>query len=560
VRKSTLLLLGLLALGTLLWVRGASADLDDAEWRALYAAWKTYFFGSDTSGRLEVVRKMAEADDSRALAPLAHTVKICNAALSKLSKKEPEIRKAIDKIPYTQQGDRRTYDSKDLAKLKELQAGLRELQAAITENLNIKRMALRGFTGKSSTKALDWLFKKGLRNPDWEIRVGVIESLTEIDDARSVSSIVSALSDRDAHVRVAALTALNVKDARDHKTDILAMLKDKTWEVQAAALEVIGDFEYRCVETLDALVAGIVAAEGRLAEDYEAVLETITGISYYGDGKLWKRWWETNREKFAGAKPEPKKGEDDEGGGSSPAPPVFPKRPKPDKPHVTSSFYGIKTKSHNIIYILDVSGSMAGPAARKRRGKGGKGPVVTGPGHKKKKPGRVPMEDGPKGDTKLHVAKYELKKSINMLPMKAWFTVIFYSNEFECWDTSMVRATPQNKRKAFDFIDKQEPSGKTNIFDAMEKAFKIAGPGKPKGGKSDERYAQAFGGADTIFLLSDGSPNEGRIPNPNDILTEVGKLNKLRKITIHTVGVGAHNVSFMKALAEQNGGKYVKAD
>jgi len=37
-------------------------------------------------------------------------------------------------------------------------------------------------------------------------------------------------------------------------------------------------------------------------------------------------------------------------------------------------------------------------------------------------------------------------------------------------------------------------------------------------------------------------------------------MNKLRKIIIHTVGVGAHNVNFMKALAHENGGKYVKAD
>jgi hypothetical protein len=537
-------------------------EIDKSQWKSLQGYWKRAFLGGESELRAEIIQKMAEADDVRVLPLLAHTVKIANSDIGKIQKRLAKIKEVIAKIPSVKNDKGgRTYSSEDLQRLKDLQAEQKILQPVITTMLLVKRTALSGFTNKTDEKARNWIFKKGLKNPDWEVRVGVLEALQEMKDPRADASIANALSDRDAHVRVAALSAVTAKDLKGQKDKILSMLSDKTWEVVVAALEVIEVFEFRDVATMDALIDGIVAQEGRIAEDFERVLESLTGLSYYGDGKLWERWWKANRPKYVakqgGAAPAPKGEGETDGGQGTPSPPVMPRPPKKGKAHVTASFYGIETKSHNIIYILDVSGSMSGPAARKGRG-GKKGPVTSGPGHRRK-PGSPPADDGPKGDTKLDFAKYELLKSVRMLPRKAWFNIIFYNDKYEVWKADMVRATPSNKKKAYDFVNEQTPESSTNIFDAIEEAFKIAGPGKPKN-KSDDRYAQNLGGADTIFLLSDGSPNAGRIPKADDILVEVRKMNKLRKIIIHTVGVGAHNVGFMKALAHENGGKYVKAD
>ena len=60
-------------------------------------------------------------------------------------------------------------------------------------------------------------------------------------------------------------------------------------------------------------------------------------------------------------------------------------------------------------------------------------------------------------------------------------------------------------------------------------------------------------------LLSDGQPTRGEITDPDQILAEVRRWNDLRRVKIHTVGVGnQHNEAFMRALAESSGGTYVK--
>jgi hypothetical protein len=65
-------------------------------------------------------------------------------------------------------------------------------------------------------------------------------------------------------------------------------------------------------------------------------------------------------------------------------------------------------------------------------------------------------------------------------------------------------------------------------------------------------------GADTIFFLSDGQPNRGDVTDPVQILEEVKRWNELRRVKIHTVGVGdGHAVAFMRSLAASSGGKYV---
>ena len=80
-------------------------------------------------------------------------------------------------------------------------------------------------------------------------------------------------------------------------------------------------------------------------------------------------------------------------------------------------------------------------------------------------------------------------------------------------------------------------------------------------------YATSTNGADTIFLMTDGRPNTGRIEKPEDILAELKKVNRLRKLTIHTICVGeippggptpdSPDPVFLKKIADQNNGDFV---
>jgi hypothetical protein len=67
--------------------------------------------------------------------------------------------------------------------------------------------------------------------------------------------------------------------------------------------------------------------------------------------------------------------------------------------------------------------------------------------------------------------------------------------------------------------------------------------------------------------MTDGKPNQGRIMAPDDILSELKKVNRLRKVTIHTICVGdipptgptpdSPDPVFLKKISDQNNGDFV---
>jgi hypothetical protein len=499
--------------------------------------------------QLEALEKLRAADDTRALKLLVTTVKLAAGDLAGLRKAEAEAKKGLEEamkgLTKTDKG-MVTGSPEVIAAKNRSEARLQVVQPFITHAIKIKRAALAGFGGARGDKTMAWLVSDGIKDKDVEVRAGVAEALAEVEHPEAAKILEKALSDREAVVRLAALSSLIAKKAEASKAAILGGLKDSAWEVRAMVLEAVQTLGFKDAETIEALIADLEREEGRLREDLDRVLYAITGKSYYGDAELWKRWWEGNRAKWGAAgAPEDK----------TPAEPAKPQEHK--GPQATCSFYGIQTKSHNIIFILDVSGSMAEKANLASLPAGAKGPTVTG--GEKKDPGVPDPGDRPQGETKLDVLKWQLKKSIGMLPPKALFNVIFYSETFEVWSETMQMATPLNKQKAFEYVDKQTPLARTNIFDAMEKAFAIAtGTGPKAGGAGDPRYGGGQGGADTFYLLSDGSPNFGRIPEPDAIVAEIRKINELRKIIIHTIAVGgAFNPSFMERLAKENGGECI---
>ena len=55
-----------------------------------------------------------------------------------------------------------------------------------------------------------------------------------------------------------------------------------------------------------------------------------------------------------------------------------------------------------------------------------------------------------------------------------------------------------------------------------------------------------------------GLANRGRIIDPSHILAEIGRMNALKKVRIHTIGIGNnHDRRLMKGLADLSGGTYV---
>ena len=103
-------------------------------------------------------------------------------------------------------------------------------------------------------------------------------------------------------------------------------------------------------------------------------------------------------------------------------------------------------------------------------------------------------------------------------------------------------ATDVNKRLAVNVVIEQPLGPRTASFDALEGAFEL--------------------NPEVIFFLSDGAPFGGKIDAPAEILSTVGGWNKVRRISIHSIGVGVRDpaakvyADFLKGLAEQNWGVY----
>ena len=92
--------------------------------------------------------------------------------------------------------------------------------------------------------------------------------------------------------------------------------------------------------------------------------------------------------------------------------------------------------------------------------------------------------------------------------------------------------------KALRYVDKLEANGGTNLFDALELAFKDVD-------------------VDTIFVLSDGEPTAGSVRDPGSIRRLVASWNEQRQIRIHCIAIGG-TLKLLEALAADSGGEYMQ--
>jgi len=205
----------------------------------------------------------------------------------------------------------------------------------------------------------------------------------------------------------------------------------------------------------------------------------------------------------------------------------------------SGKYYGVQTAGKNIVFVIDVSGSMEGKnegnvtdklraqAAEKAGDKVGS--MIGGP------LGGLMSKGVKRESTKLASAKRELGPAIRGLDEATRFTIVLFSSSTKHWKKGLVKATSGNRTKASLYVERLKSSGGTAALRGLKAAFAIKG-------------------ADTIFFLSDGFPSDA---SSGKILEEVKSMNSEGQITIHAIGLGDNkDENFLKKLAEENGGKY----
>ncbi len=207
----------------------------------------------------------------------------------------------------------------------------------------------------------------------------------------------------------------------------------------------------------------------------------------------------------------------------------------------SDTFYGLDTARQRVVFVVDVSGSMEGKDEGSLRDRvmgaatasassavgGALGGTL----------GAFVSKQAASESTKLGGAKRELIPALQGLPDSSSFAIITFGDKAEPWFRGMVPATRDNRTLAAGYVKQLEANGGTPARSALEAAF-------------------AYGDAGLIFFLSDGQPTDA---SQAEILQTVGQLNQSHRVVVSTIGLGDdQDERFLRTLAAQNGGRYVK--
>jgi hypothetical protein len=143
------------------------------------------------------------------------------------------------------------------------------------------------------------------------------------------------------------------------------------------------------------------------------------------------------------------------------------------------------------------------------------------------------------------MAKRELTSVIGKMPPKNDFSIVVFDHQVIVWQRDLLPATPANKDAAMQYVARLQSRGRTATYDALDAAFRFD--------------------TEAIFFLTDGEPTCGRVIDPTQITNLVSQANRLRRLSIYTIGLAPGQVgsvfdTFLKTLAEQNYGSYRRVD
>lgn len=273
-------------------------------------------------------------------------------------------------------------------------------------------------------------------------------------------------------------------------------------------------------EAIEPLVKRLEKESGRTQVKLAAALEILTRQKLGASPNAWKSWFAAEGIRYTSGQAEL--------GGGEPAVQM----------QATGYFHGIPQDARSIVYVIDCSGSMQ--------------VSMTNPQWKDGHAQTQPIPAPPGEESRMEASKKELIRALGELPPTTKFNVVYFSNGADRWQPKLVEASPDRVKKAQKWVADLQPAGATNIYDALENAFAIAGRG------AGDKYYDAS--VDTVYLLTDGQPflPGGRDP-PDRSLQLLRRLNPMKRVTVHAIGLGSGiDAEFLKRVASENGGVFVQ--
>lgn len=293
------------------------------------------------------------------------------------------------------------------------------------------------------------------------------------------------LVDAEVPLNLQLLDVLAELGDRDVLERAWELLGSSDWREVSGAAEFCGRVPHR--DSVPRLIEAFGNAQRRrLQADLQRVLARLTGKSY-GKADYWQRWWESSGASFE--LPERVV----EASGSERAAAA----------EGVLTYYGMPIESERIVFVVDVSGSMAEQA-------------------------------NTKGDTRLDLAKQALLQVIARLTPTTSVDLVAFSDDARSWVGGLEPVDDDTRADFERFVTGLTAGGGTNVHDAMRDALAVAD-------------------VDTVYLLSDGQPSVGEITEPDLLARQIAKWNLERRARIHTIAIGMDS-DFLREVAERSGG------
>ncbi|GAB4157964.1 MAG: hypothetical protein Kow00107_07070 [Planctomycetota bacterium] len=318
------------------------------------------------------------------------------------------------------------------------------------------------------------------------------------------SVVTAALNDKSPAMQVMACDIIAHKKLDGFDSKLTELLSAPQWQLRVAATEACGELK---VANASAKIIEAWKKAGN-ADRYgvaaHGALLKITGKSFGPRWEYWDNWHAANKD--------------------------TPKAPA-EKEGEYISYHGIQIRSNNICFVFDRSGSM-----RERV---------------KNKSGYLGEGSMPLDETRMGHIKGELISSIRKLTNESKFNLVAFDHRLAPWKKEQVPASDSNKADAIRWVTGQEAKGWTNVFDSLMLGI----------GRLDDRKTGKMNwnnGPDTVVVLSDGWPSAGTYVDSGRFLWEVRRMNRLRRIVIHTVGIAEECDRLLEPLALENRGTFRK--
>ena len=265
--------------------------------------------------------------------------------------------------------------------------------------------------------------------------------------------------------------------------------------------------------------------------------------------------------------------------------------------HTRVQFMNVPAIGERIVFVIDLSDSMMAPLNEREREEL-RGPTSGGQG-----PGAGPNDGLPWDQirNRFDLAREALKQSLRGLPDSLFFAVVMFGTDVETLRTTpaLIQARPAAIRSVISELDAIRPGppgqgrphgtlkGNTNMHGAIMRAFQLTNRAPIQG----QEHINSSGfehGADTIFLLSDGSPStddfvaeDARDPEDmagdpemgtlgdqsatrliyygpyvtpgheiHHLLADIARMNLHRKVEIHCIGIGEADQGLLNAISQ----------